>query len=797
MQLNRIEETKLPEQYSFMKLAMDETKNAVEQSNIRHLFKEVTSLKSFISNLQNELSSQATRTSDLNTRLDGLLSSISHLESGSGSLASVRDLQNLKSALTENVRGLERHIIDTETAMQNTQSNNLKELKMLHSNLDSLMRSECSQMASNLTTLAKSSDLRAIEEYFDGSIRDHDAKIETLQRGILHTEGSLMEMKYHVSLSTVLKVQTNAQNRLLKRTIFIWLDYMKSIETEIATSNERKKIMRKIIYTCWFRKKLLAFEKWREFSNWLRGFESKQKEIMICILRRMENKHHDTLRFGFNKWRRVVVADRIDLNQIASKSIENSHFDHEDTNAPYESYSKRFDLSVLFDTFKNDRDGAIQMLANEVMNIKSIDFKAVRQQMDNTRERILVHCEKSLMSQVNRITDSFHQLDENLTSLIHLSTSDIPGLKTGICDLKNALNDNISRIHSIEETHHDRLEILFEAKEIAESDSLKLNNELVSAQNKIARLESNQSEMEHFLKDFSSRISSLEGFWDDHHRSVDNEFVEIKENVKAISARFHSSESNQNSIFHDLLDLRNDIIQSKILSNERFDEIDKTFNSYGVSEPKHDEIVNFGTLYENISKEKNYLIPINCIYDVSNIDLDVPSCIASFAHDFAAWIAYQSDHDSLRLTVVGKSADEAVDTEDETEERRRTLVNRFRKTILHELETANPDAGSARLEARSFYVSRVMDAVETALSKHNQVFIPASTRLGRVRSNVSTCVACDRPLSRKTTRRHNENEKTDDKDIKPSSRPKTLLVADDSQKYILRGGFKFPVKNNT
>jgi hypothetical protein len=253
---------------------MDETKNAVEKSTIRHLFKEVTSLKSYISNLQNELSSQATRTSDLNTRLDGLLSSISHLESGSGSLASVRDLQSLKSALTENVHSLERHIIDTETTMQNTQSNHLKELKMLHSNFDSLMRSECNQMASNLTTLAKSSDLRAIEEYFDGSIRDHDAKIETLQRGILHTEGSLMEMKYHISLSTVLKVQTNAQNRLLKRTIFIWRDYMKSIETEIATLNARKKIMRKIIYTCWFRKKLLAFEKWREFSKWQRGFES-------------------------------------------------------------------------------------------------------------------------------------------------------------------------------------------------------------------------------------------------------------------------------------------------------------------------------------------------------------------------------------------------------------------------------------------------------------------------------------------------------------------------------------------
>lgn len=42
-----------------------------------------------------------------------------------------------------------------------------------------------------------------------------------------------------------------------------------------------------------------------------------------------------------------------------------------------------------------------------------------------------------------------------------------------------------------------------------------------------------------------------------------------------------------------------------------------------------------------------------------------------------------------------------------------------------------------------------MDAVATALSKHDQVLIPASTRLGRIQALVPTCMACDRPLTSK------------------------------------------------
>ena len=56
-----------------------------------------------------------------------------------------------------------------------------------------------------------------------------------------------------------------------------------------------------------------------------------------------------------------------------------------------------------------------------------------------------------------------------------------------------------------------------------------------------------------------------------------------------------------------------------------------------------------------------------------------------------------------------------------------------------------------------------------ALSKFDQVDIPASTRLGRIGASLPTCVACDRPLSTKGKRMRVEEEKTrKGKSLKPT-----------------------------
>ena len=76
-------------------------------------------------------------------------------------------------------------------------------------------------------------------------------------------------------------------------------------------------------------------------------------------------------------------------------------------------------------------------------------------------------------------------------------------------------------------------------------------------------------------------------------------------------------------------------------------------------------------------------------------------------------------------------------------------LNSLKSELGIALEAVYPDPGALRLEARTKFLARLMDATDVALSKHEQILIPSESRLGRIKANIPTCVACDRPLRSK------------------------------------------------
>ena len=64
--------------------------------------------------------------------------------------------------------------------------------------------------------------------------------------------------------------------------------------------------------------------------------------------------------------------------------------------------------------------------------------------------------------------------------------------------------------------------------------------------------------------------------------------------------------------------------------------------------------------------------------------------------------------------------------------------------------------------------------MEAALSKHDQILLPAATSLGRVRplsANVTVCVACDRPMRRKGAQGQINEEAEGGSDVVPARTP--------------------------
>lgn len=768
------------------------------QMTIRNLSENVTALGTLLSNLRIDLGAQTVISTELESKLEGLLSAVSYLESGSGPLATTDDVTMFKSGITDSMNNIFRLITDMESKIHSKISNHMKEIEIKNSTLDNIVTSRQSHMLTQMSNLAKEVDLKAIEDRFNYDIQSHSARIQALQVCAKINEQLILEFKQRMSLSTFVRIASLRQRSLYRKAISMWTRHLESVDKIRLRCNTRKFMMRKIVIRCWYSKKVAALKKWRDYANWLKSIENRHEQALRILLKIIRNHMCGPLRDSFHIWRRRVIA---------SASFDQSHHsDQAPTNpyihdtAKYSKHSTEISTSVHFCTllqsFKDDKDGAIEVLANEIMNIRNIEFPKIIRDISETQAQIMAEVDASLKREMSDIKCMFLDFKDRILTRIDALYSDVMYTKSRADEAQNLIEFSMNKNDIIERTLHDRIQALLAINASIETESRKTKDELKECQQKISQIEFKEKNNQDMLRKLSEKISQIDSFKQEIH----HDFIESSEQNKEIISKLYtemtSKELSHKKLLDDVSDLRNDVIQQKIKSNESFDELHKILHSYGISEPKFDEIIKYGALHENISKEKNYVIPINCIFEISSFDVDVPTIIAAFAHDYAEWIAYHSDQLSLKLTVVCRNANEAVDTEDETEERRQNLVARFKKKIYEELDNLHPGVGSNRLEARTFYISRVIDAIETALSKHNQVFIPGSTRLGRVRSTIATCVACDRPLSRKTTRRQADSQQSEEKETKIINRSKTIAVGDETQKYIMRSGFKFPLKKS-
>ena len=90
-----------------------------------------------------------------------------------------------------------------------------------------------------------------------------------------------------------------------------------------------------------------------------------------------------------------------------------------------------------------------------------------------------------------------------------------------------------------------------------------------------------------------------------------------------------------------------------------------------------------------------------------------------------------------------------VYADEEIEYRRKSLMSEVREEWEKLMEEESEKPGALRLEARTKFVARLMDGIDSALSKHDQVLITGSSRASRIKASVPVCVACDRPLRTK------------------------------------------------
>jgi hypothetical protein len=384
------------------------------------------------------------------------------------------------------------------------------------------------------------------------------------------------------------------------------------------------------------------------------------------------------------------------------------------------------------------------------------------------------------IEEVIRKTDiAAAEFQKSIGERVDTCDAQFPPIHSHLKELTNLFKSHKTQLKNIEESNGKRLNTLFD-----QTGGLKHRLSLVEdlARNtsvQVASILEGQSKYNDAIQHLSQAIADNEGRRDEEMNALREIMDHFGAELLKTKVTLGHTQVRCENLEKELATTKQELSYFQDTSQEVSDQVAEKMNHPGIQRTDVNRIVRVGHAYEILAKEKNYVTGINVIATMTSITgqsmksdgekrrreelVDVPAEIAAFAHDYAEWIAYQADHESLLKLVAGTNPDEQVYAEDDMVARRKTLLEELKSNLSAELERVaypgvvdSPDATTRglglRWEARAIFLARVLDATKAALSKHDQISLPAETRLGKTRPGsaaVTVCVACDRPMRSK------------------------------------------------
>lgn len=800
--------------------ALQRLSTTMENSTVQNLQREVVSLKAHMVNLQEEHDFEVAQTAHVSTRLDDLAHELCNIENDHGPVASKSSVLNLKQLISKKVEEVCRSIDDVENSVQCDIDGKLAEkaaeMKKWINDLENLMKSRQTLLNKKISVLAKNGDLEALKENINHDMNTIGKRVDLMEKSLMNNEDAIFRMKQMGALAACGKIYDICRCNILRTSWDNWELVRRSRTRENQRALNTQKYMRKMLIRCWFGKKSHAWKSWQTFVKWQRRVEMDRRKAARLLCDVTVNIIKQPSRNAFNKWRRCMIAakmneaktmmihegleeDRENNRKLFNSRPGGSQFtmDRCDSNSeirvikegtchdrihPNEMikkarHSQPCNLSNLLKLLKNDAAGSIQTLAQEISNIRTLDFSLVRNDFQNGLDMVTKEFRETLFREIECLETKRARNQSETDQKISSLASHIPNINSNIAEIRNSLHGSINRMKFIEKSHRDSIDILFEGKAAIEDSIVETQVKCSHAETDIKKLQRDNEQSQATIITLLEKMLNCETHNKKLQESMEIKIADFQTQVVDLRRELSQSVSVSNRLKNDLIATRNELFQTKIVSEASIGQLKNAIDAHGMSRPKWKKIVELGALYENVSKEKNFVVPLNYLIDGDGGEIDGPSVVAAFACDYAAWISFSVDHAVLKLVVTGKNIEEFMYAEDDTDTKRSSLVTAFRSELSQALDEFFPDAGAIRLEARSRFLGRVIDAINVSLSKYDHVFEPASTRLGRTHSAIPACVACDRPLTRKGGRKQISSACEIDEDIQ-QGKPQLLELFD-------------------
>jgi len=810
----------------------------------RDLRSDVNELKSALKQIQKEqVSSTATlggvddafkevwkRIRGLDAALPNLVTLVSLDVMKQDFVASLDKLQKLMDANQENFRCSLGLSLDAK----------LDQIYSWFHQVEDTLKTKQLRLFSQLESLAQECDLAALRENVREDFIHFEKRLDHLDEKLKLQYASVKSVKIENTLTALVSLFCGKRSLSVKESWRKWENFVSFCRQMKEIESMKARTMRKLMLRTCFGRKEKAWKTWLQLIHDKICVEKRRNLASGIVVRALQRHCSLSLKGALQRWHRLSIWERrmaLYQEPMYSSKIEQFHVEH-----PHQAESKCLESTLQFrlamSSLKKDNEGAILVLSNELCNIRSRDLISIVKEIRSVDQ--ILH--SRIEGDVQLIQNDFHTLfmgvEEKIAEGALKSDGQIAELNITAQGIQNHLLNFIHEAETVDEVHTQQiqstmkiLDTLLSKEKVMNNNIEEMNEALISLDRQSRQLQTANHHLEDKLRKHEEMINQMKVEF-----QILISQLQSKVTDQLITNADHSKITNRTV---DSLDsLKMDFMQLKINIDERFDGITNAMTAYGIRKPSMRIIIDDCLAYEKLSKEKNYNVSFNRI-SIDEVDIDLASDIASFAHDYATWIAFQVDNEVLQSIIVGQNPDDLVYANDEGSEKRNILVAKLRSRLEKAVGEAYPHAGVQRMEARMKFISRVVEATETSLSKYDQIVVPISARLAKVRASVPTCMACDRPLRMKerstpqpqtsgsyfkagvnnhssTTRSSGVNSSgkcEHGHNIVESMESKTqmlncILAADantnscplsdtDSTNYVLRGGFKMPLAHRT
>lgn len=758
-------------------------------ANDQSIAKSLREIKSTIRRLQQDRDEGIVNSMELDASIKSMKDNLFEIEQKLTSSATNEQMQLLQQSLVAKYGQMENHLHEFKTRfhqeVDGSINQNISEIKAWFKDVEALAKQRQAKLEQTVASCAREYDVAAFRERIESDVASLARKAAFLDDTAVAQGKTLVRLQQKNAIAMFHRQATNWKQNALKVGLSRWKKVV-TLQIQYESGKEaQKRLLRKMVTNIMSRRKRFGFERWIRYRDWHRRTERQKIKASTLICEKLCLYLSAPKMMAFNRWRRLTLLDRMKCQRrdAAGSVEEEEEVSSSSALSPSVTQSvTTLRLDSIVDSFGGDVRGATYALAQEIESIKSQDIASLRQDWGSENENLMSTIRTTVDEAFHKVTETTATLHETLNERVESCTNDLPILQSNLKELSAQFTTSKGELKRVEESHQQKIDALFQQDQQLEQRLHVVEDQTNTSSHQITSLFEEQTKSNHSIQYLHELIAKNEERHEEERRHFQQALNHFGDELLKTKVTLGHTQVKCESLKKELSDTKQELVHFQDASQSENDLVLRQIHHPGLPKPSLDRIVNIGHAYETLAKEKTYVTGINVMATLRTStnsklkrsgekikheeEVNVPSEIVAFAHDYAAWVAYQADHESLLRLIAGTNPDDQVYAEDDMLSRRKELCDGLKSELSTRLEKASSydkkehhttslRGGGLRWEARAIFLARVTDSVDAALSKHDQLVLPASTRLGRVRpmsANVTVCVACDRPMRRRKAR---------------------------------------------